>query len=293
MKNPDTNPKSLLGNAKPGLSSVPPIALIHLGRAMDNGVAKYGLMNWRGTKVSATVYYNAIMRHALEYWDGETIAKDSGVHHLGHIMACCAILLDAEANDVLIDNRPAIFGRVSAAIASFTKRPDSRNAAAFAAMSAPYGSPEPAPAKRGLSERQPATLVENGTQAVARQKGYLEKLKGDEEDLAGYHVPPGLPDDERKAQLARIPDRPVEESSRLALARFPAKLTRKRFTRAVDAFCAEPSFTEARTERRVAVAAACEYFGCSGFEEVLESSPGTRTAVLGRLYSQFFPALGV
>ena len=102
---PDDNPKTVLGLRKPAMSCVPPVALLHLSHAMMNGEQKYGRMNWREHTVSSSVYYDAAMRHLMAWFDGETYAPDSGAHHLGHVMACCAILLDGESLAVLNDDR--------------------------------------------------------------------------------------------------------------------------------------------------------------------------------------------
>jgi hypothetical protein len=102
----DDNPKTAFGLKKPAMSSVPPAALIHLMRAMADGRRKYGHMNWREKNVSSTIYYDAAMRHLMAWLDGQNTAEDSGVHHLGHVMACCAIILDAEAHGNLNDDRP-------------------------------------------------------------------------------------------------------------------------------------------------------------------------------------------
>lgn len=110
---PDNNPKTAIGVSKAPLHFIPPVAMVHLGLAMEDGGGKYGLMNWREFTVSSSVYYDAIFRHLLAWWDGEDAAPDSGVHHLGHIMACCAILLDAEASTRLNDDRPGIEGHVT------------------------------------------------------------------------------------------------------------------------------------------------------------------------------------
>jgi hypothetical protein len=107
--------------SKPGISSIPPVALLHCGGGMDNGAEKYGLTNWREHEVSASVYYNAAFRHLAAWWDGEQTASDSGVHHLGHVMACCAILLDAEHMDQLNDDRPAIPGPFAAVVKAMTR----------------------------------------------------------------------------------------------------------------------------------------------------------------------------
>ena len=108
---PDNNPKSVLGMRKPSMACVPPIAFLHLSKAMMNGQEKYGLMNWRENYISASIYYDAAMRHLISWYDGETMDPESGVHHLGHVMACCAILLDGELLGTLNDNRASTGGR--------------------------------------------------------------------------------------------------------------------------------------------------------------------------------------
>ena len=103
---PDNNPKTVIGLTKPSFHAIPPSALIHLGAGMKNGKDKYGLMNWRDRQVTASIYLDAQLRHIFAWWDGEDIARDSGVHHLGHVMACNAILLDAMETGKLLDDRP-------------------------------------------------------------------------------------------------------------------------------------------------------------------------------------------
>lgn len=102
----DDNPKTAFGSAKPSTSAIPPIAVLHLGKAMAFGGAKYGRFNWRDKGVTTSVYTDAMQRHLLAFCDGEDIASDSKAHHLAHVMACCAILLDAAAVDKLTDDRP-------------------------------------------------------------------------------------------------------------------------------------------------------------------------------------------
>ena len=101
-----TNPKDALGTAKVPLSAVPPAAIIHTANAFRDGDAKYGPYNWRQNRVKASIYVDAALRHILSWFDGEDHASDSGVHHLGHAMACLAILLDAYEAGALEDNRP-------------------------------------------------------------------------------------------------------------------------------------------------------------------------------------------
>jgi hypothetical protein len=103
---PDNNPKSIFGVKKPPLALIPSSALVHCARAFKDGAIKYGPYNWRDKDVSAMVYLNAAERHIRQYLDGERKDIKSLVHHLGHAMACCAIILDAETCGVLIDDRP-------------------------------------------------------------------------------------------------------------------------------------------------------------------------------------------
>lgn len=107
---PDDNPKTAFGQAKPQLHAIPPIALLLLGQAMAEGERKYGGFNWREDKVSASVYYDAALRHLLSWWDGEDIDPDSGLPHPVKAMACLAIVLDAMHQDWLNDNRPKVQG---------------------------------------------------------------------------------------------------------------------------------------------------------------------------------------
>lgn len=100
------NPKDLNGRTKPGLGHVPPGPLYEVARAFDDGARKYGPFNWRETNVLASVYHDACKRHLDCWFHGHDTANDSGVHHLGHAVACLLILLDAEQQQSLGDDRP-------------------------------------------------------------------------------------------------------------------------------------------------------------------------------------------
>lgn len=105
---PDNNPKSVVGASKVPLWLLPFPALIEMAKAFADGVKKYNPFNWRKTPVAASVYISAIQRHLGAWTDGEDLASDSGVSHLAHIMAGCAILLDAEKAGTLVDDRPKL-----------------------------------------------------------------------------------------------------------------------------------------------------------------------------------------
>lgn len=102
-----TNPKDLLGIKKVSVSKLPFAGILHGAMAMQYGASKYGPFNWRGNSVVASIYIDATLRHLAAWFDSkERCAPDSGVHHLGHVLANMAILLDAEATGNLIDDRP-------------------------------------------------------------------------------------------------------------------------------------------------------------------------------------------
>ena len=103
---PDDNPKTVLGVTKTPLHLVPPSAKYHLAAAFADGASKYGPYNWRDKTVSASVYMAAAQRHIDDWWDGENVSRDAGVHHLAHAMACMAIVLDAMSVGRLNDDRP-------------------------------------------------------------------------------------------------------------------------------------------------------------------------------------------
>ncbi|MBS7741422.1 MULTISPECIES: dATP/dGTP diphosphohydrolase domain-containing protein [unclassified Chelatococcus] len=130
----DTNPKDRAGSCRVDLSLFPAAGLIHGAHAMMDGADKYDPYNWREKKVRTRVYIAAAQRHLLDYLDGEDTADDSGAHHLGHAIACCAIILDAMETGNLVDDRPvpgkasAILKRLEAVIRSKKKPAPTRGA---------------------------------------------------------------------------------------------------------------------------------------------------------------------
>ena len=73
-----------------------------------SGAEKYGVRNWLIDKIKASTYEGAILRHFTAWAAGENTDPDSGLSHLYHIRACCAILLDSDVHGTLIDDRDRI-----------------------------------------------------------------------------------------------------------------------------------------------------------------------------------------
>lgn len=106
--------------------------IIHGAHAMMYGASKYGPFNWRDNAVIASIYIDATLRHLAAWFDSkEEVAEDSHVHHLGHVLANMAILLDAMETGNLIDDRPhsgkatEVLTRLNAKVAQLRKAPES------------------------------------------------------------------------------------------------------------------------------------------------------------------------
>lgn len=100
-----TNPKDAAALAKCPLHLLSPQAKAHWAIAQQIGALKYGSWNWTVAGVSASVYVSAIQRHVDRWFAGQEYDPD-GQHNLGAVMACAAILLDAQHRNMLTDDRP-------------------------------------------------------------------------------------------------------------------------------------------------------------------------------------------
>lgn len=117
-----TNPKDLLGVAKPNVNLVPPSSIVYQALAMQHGAITkgYGPFNWRSKKVVASIYIAAALRHIYKFLDGQDIDEESGYPELGHALASLGILVDAIENNNVYDDRPAK-GPVSKVLGQYTK----------------------------------------------------------------------------------------------------------------------------------------------------------------------------
>lgn len=106
ITSPSADPKGAAGASKPQLQLLPPVFNRETAKALALGGAKYGPWNWRKNHVELMTYLGAMKRHIDAVLDGEDVDPESGAHHLGHVAAGCAIVLDAGSYGHLIDNRP-------------------------------------------------------------------------------------------------------------------------------------------------------------------------------------------
>lgn len=100
------NPKDRIGSTKVDLTLIPGTSQVYEALALMDGATKYGPYNWRKEPIQLRTYIGAAMRHLQDFLDGEEVAPDSGVKHLGHVKACCSIMMDAMEVGTYIDDRP-------------------------------------------------------------------------------------------------------------------------------------------------------------------------------------------
>ena len=101
---PETQKALKFDNNKVDLSLNPLIALEEMAKAFMLGEKKYGRYNfYKG--MEATRLLSAALRHLQAWNDNEDNDKESGNSHLGHALACIAMLLQQQKLGTLIDNR--------------------------------------------------------------------------------------------------------------------------------------------------------------------------------------------
>lgn len=101
-----TNPKDALGIKKVPMSTIPAPVMAELGVAMLEGAMKYGRHNYRVIGVRGSVYYDAVMRHMLSWWEGENLDPDSGLNHITKAIASLVVLRDSMQRGNWVDDRP-------------------------------------------------------------------------------------------------------------------------------------------------------------------------------------------
>jgi hypothetical protein len=116
-----SNPKDAIGATKLPVHLVPTAVVRYAALAHLEGALKYGKFNWRVAGVRMSIYLDAMQRHMQkltdgEWFDGESLPLDpetgepqgTRVPHLGSIIACCGIILDAFECGLLTDDRPPV-----------------------------------------------------------------------------------------------------------------------------------------------------------------------------------------
>jgi len=103
---PITQGASKNDQSKIDLSLIPKVALEECAKAFMVGERKYNRYNYcKGHKASQLIA--AAMRHIAAWNEGEETDPVDGQHHLGSVMACCAMILRQAQLGTLKDDRYA------------------------------------------------------------------------------------------------------------------------------------------------------------------------------------------
>lgn len=105
MTSKPSNPKDIIGSGKLPLHLWPETASALGSLALLDGALKYGRSNFRAVGVRASIYYDAARRHLAAWFEGEDTDPDSGLPQLSHVLACVAILVEAQAAGNMQDDR--------------------------------------------------------------------------------------------------------------------------------------------------------------------------------------------
>lgn len=106
MLQKETNPKEAAGSTRLPLHLIPDGPLAKVSLAFYEGAVKYTAYNWRVAGVRASTYVAAARRHLGKWWNGDDTDPVSRVHHLANATACLMIIMDAEIQGMLNDDRP-------------------------------------------------------------------------------------------------------------------------------------------------------------------------------------------
>ena len=103
----DTNPKETTGTKKPRFySGLPANVTKEVSIGMMEGAIKYGRHNYRIAGIRASTYIDATIGHLFDYWEGQDIDPDSGLHHITKAIASLYVLRDAQMRNMCEDDRP-------------------------------------------------------------------------------------------------------------------------------------------------------------------------------------------
>lgn len=116
-----TNPKDFQGFKKVPFHLFPMTALAVGAIQFLDGGGKYGRENYREENVRASIYIDATIRHCLDWFHGEDRTPDTALRHLGGALASVAILVDAQVNGNLIDDRAHISNKFAALMEELNK----------------------------------------------------------------------------------------------------------------------------------------------------------------------------
>jgi hypothetical protein len=103
VTDPRTGGQKETRRARPELLPAGP--LWEVARLYGYGASKYHDRNWeRGYRWSLS--YGALLRHALQFWQGEDVDPESGCHHLAAVVFHAFALMEFGRTHPELDDRP-------------------------------------------------------------------------------------------------------------------------------------------------------------------------------------------
>jgi len=86
-------------------SLLPVDELWEVARLYHAGASKYEDHNWR-LGYDWSLSYDALMRHATQFWNGESADEETGCHHLASVIFHALALMYFEKEHSELDDRP-------------------------------------------------------------------------------------------------------------------------------------------------------------------------------------------
>lgn len=102
----ESNPKAAVGVRKASLSVVPMDVVLEASLGMLEGAAKYGKANYLASGAKASVYFDGTQRHLNQWWLGEDVDLDSGLHHISKAISSLMVLRACMLAKKFTDDRP-------------------------------------------------------------------------------------------------------------------------------------------------------------------------------------------
>lgn len=102
----ESNPKAVIGVRKASLSVVPMDVVLEASLGMLEGAAKYGKANYLASGAKASVYFDGTQRHLNQWWLGEDMDPDSGLHHISKAISSLMVLRACMLAKKFTDDRP-------------------------------------------------------------------------------------------------------------------------------------------------------------------------------------------
>jgi len=91
---------------KPQIGLIPSESIFAVARVMTYGAKKYAKDNWLHVPDAEQRYFDAALRHVLQYNTGNKTDEETGENHLAHAICCLMFLLYADETGHAFPTKP-------------------------------------------------------------------------------------------------------------------------------------------------------------------------------------------